>query len=234
MNSEEMRKSRLSIGMTALVLFVLVVFSAQAAFADPVWSGPGTTFQEWTFPTDQRTNVAPNGTGDLATVSPGNPSAWIGKYADRINDTWALVTDEMDFYIPNYNTPNPEKDMEIVVDWKPGSGNGWPNWPKQPLLSVYPLPGTDIYPEVLKLSDTALTNGQTETIFRVIIRPNPMAEWVVLKGDVVVSQVAISTICIPEPATIGLFIGGAFLAFRRSRNRYGKKQIIETVGDMNF
>jgi hypothetical protein len=39
---------------------------------------------------------------------------------------------------------------------------------------------------------------------------------------------------VPEPATMGLFIVGAFMAFKRSRNKYGKKQITETVGDTNL
>ena len=102
------------------------------------------------------------------------------------------------------------KKMEIEVDWTAGSGQAWPNWPQQPLLSVYPLPGTDNYPDVSAIEQRDTSNRwSNKTIFGVVITPNPTAEWVVLKGDIVVDHVAISTICIPEPATLGLLIGGA-------------------------
>ena len=209
------RSKLISIQMSAIAL---VQVFAVAVFAAGVWSGPGTTFQEWSFPTSDKENVAP----DTATKSNpyGDPSAWIGSRAGYNSGTWALITDEMDFYIPNYPNANPEKMMEIEVDWMAGSGQGWPNWPKQPLLSVYPLPGTDNYPEVQLLSsETLITGGPTKQSLGSLWNRTRLSEWVVLKGDIVVDHVAISTICIPEPATFGLLIGGAFMAIRRGRKK---------------
>lgn len=114
--------------------------------------------------------------------------------------------------------------MQIEVDWMAGSGQGWPNWPKQPLLSVYPLyadPSLVVFPDISILSQELITGAAPsyKTIFSVTMEPNPMSEWVVLKGDIVVDHVAISTICMPEPATFGLLIGGAFMALRRKQKK---------------
>jgi hypothetical protein len=213
------RSKLISIQMSAIAL---VQVFAVAVFAAGVWSGPGTTFQEWSFPTSDKENVVP----DAATKSNpyGDPSAWIGSRASYNSGTWALITDEMDFYIPNNPPPQVEKEMQIEVDWMAGSGQGWPNWPKQPLLSVYPLyadPSLVVFPDISILSQELITGAAPlyKTIFSVTMEPNPMSEWVVLKGDIVVDHVAISTICMPEPATFGLLIGGAFMAVRRKQKK---------------
>ncbi len=241
MNSEEMRKSRMLIGITAIVLFVIV--SAQTAFADPVWSGPGTTYQEWSFDTPSPT-MTPIPSDDAGAGNPyGTPSSYLGSRAvySTNGGTWTLLTDEMDFFIPNNPQPQLIKKMQIEIDWMPGSGqNVWPDWPQRPLVSVYPYYGPTnglvVIPDITVLDPGTLIPGSSfyRSIFGVVMAPNPVNEWVILKGDIVVDHVAISTICIPEPATIGLFIGGALLAFKRNRNKYGKKQIAETTGDMNL
>lgn len=55
----------------------------------------------------------------------------------------------------------------------------------------------------------------------------PQMAWGVVSGGVTGGAIVHlpSPSLVPEPATIGLLIGGALMAFRRSRNKYGKKQI---------
>jgi hypothetical protein len=62
----------------------------------------------------------------------------------------------------------------------------------------------------------------------------PQMGWGIVSGGATGGAIVHVPAPVPEPATIGLFIGGALLAFKRSRNKYEKKQITETSGDMNL
>jgi hypothetical protein len=215
-----MNRSKL-ISIQILTIALVQIF-AVAAFADPVWSGPGTTFQEWSFGTP-----SPTPPDDLQGAGNpyGTPSCYIGSRAvySPNGGTWTLYTDEMDFLIPNNPEPQPRKEMEIEIDWMAGSGqNVWPGWPQHPLLSVYPYYGPTngmvVFPDISILQQDPIAGSPLiRTVFGVIIEPNPVNEWVILRGDIVVDHIAISTICIPEPATLGLLIGGVLLAFKRRR-----------------
>jgi hypothetical protein len=66
-------------------------------------------------------------------------------------------------------------------------------------------------------TDYSPVNGWKQSLFQIDIKPNPFEEWIVIKGDIVVDSVTIDTICTPEPTTLGLLIGGAFMAIRRCR-----------------
>ncbi len=202
------------IQVMAIALMQLV---AAQAFAVPV-SGYS-TFQEWSFPTSDRDGVAP----DASTLDNpyGDPAAYIGDRASYGSAGWSLITDEMDFFVPNNPDLNRSKDMTITIDWMAGSGQAWPGWPQRPLLSVYPgyADGRIVFPEISILEQEPIAGAPlTRTVFGVTIVPNPMNEWVVFKGDIVVSHVSIDTDCwVPEPATIGLLIGGAIMAIRRNK-----------------
>ena len=208
-----------------LAIVLSQVFSV-AAFAAGVWSGPGTTFQEWSFGTSSPT-MTPIASDDSGAGNPyGTPSSYLGSravYTAGGTGTWTLYTDEMDFFIPNNPQPQLIKQMQIEIDWMAGSGqNVWPGWPQRPLVSVYPYYGTTnglvVFPDISILQQGPIAGSPfTKTIFGVVIAPNPVNEWVILKGDIVVDHIAISTICTPEPATFGLLIGGAFMAIRRGR-----------------
>jgi hypothetical protein len=214
-----MNRSKLILAIVLSQVFTATVFAAG------VWSGPGTTFQEWSF----NTNSATPSSDDSGAGNPyGTPSCYIGDRAVYSTDTWALNRDEMDFFIPNNPELNARKEMQIEIEWIPGSGqsSGGPVWPKRPLLSVYPeyAPPNDglvVFPDISILQQGLIPGSNlTKTVFGVVIEPNPVDEWVVLKGDIVVDHVAISTYCgVPEPATLGLLIGGAFMAIRRSRKK---------------
>ena len=53
----------------------------------------------------------------------------------------------------------------------------------------------------------------------------PQMGWGIVSGGVTGGAIVHVPTPVPEPATLGLFIGGALLAFRRSRNKYERKQI---------
>ena len=199
-----MNRSKL-ISIQMLSIALVQVFSV-AAFAAGVWSGAGTTFQEWSFGT-RSSQMTPIPSDDSGAGNPyGTPTAWVGSravYSDN-GGTWTLYTDEMDFFIPNNPEPQPIKQMQIEIDWMAGSGqNVWPGWPQRPLVSVYPYYGSTnglvVYPDITVLDPGTLIPGSSlyRSIFGVVIAPNPVNEWVILKGDIVVDHVAISTICTP-------------------------------------
>jgi hypothetical protein len=231
MNSEEMRKSRPSIGITAIILFVIV--SAQTTYATVE---DRSTFQQWYF-NESEPNYGPVApcAGTLDNEF-GIPLLYVGNRAQFLQgaapSAWALRNDEMDIYIPNYqdNSPQSWKEITIGLTWKAGTESIVPDLPKDPVVWAYPQG------QILGRKDEphSYFPGWTSTTFTIDIQPNPKSEWVYIKNNILLHDVSISTVCVPEPATIGLSIGGALLAFKRSRNRYGKKQITEIVGDMNL
>ena len=52
--------NRSKLFLIQILAIVLVPLFAVAVFAAPVWTGPGTTFQEWSFPNSDKENVAPD------------------------------------------------------------------------------------------------------------------------------------------------------------------------------
>jgi hypothetical protein len=151
----------------------------------------------------------------------GTPTCWIGGRAIYNQDltAWGLNTDEMDIFIPNNPALQAKKEMQIEVDWTAGPGF----LPQRPLLSVFPgyADGRVVSPDISVLDPGSSIAGTNlfKTVFWVDIEPNPMNEWVILKGSIFVDHIAIATRCIPEPATFALLFGGAFMAARRKQKK---------------
>jgi hypothetical protein len=197
----------------AFILLVILAVCSTEVLSAPV-ADPYTTSQQWSFSTWNYGPVLPdagwvNNNGDpLLVVS--TSSNWNASVGQR-GGVWTL-NGEMDFIIPNYpDTTRPEKDIWIDVVWK---GAGKSSFiPDKPLIGIEcDYDSVTIQREDILRSD----DGFTTTRFTLNVFPNPSTEWIVLKGDIMVDSISIDTICIPEPATLSLLLGGAFMAIRRS------------------
>ena len=127
---------------------------------------------------------------------------------------WAL-SGEIDVIIPNNPALEEYKTITIDLVWKPGGIDDF--MPDMPLVGVSAVPMNSM--EMTKADDLALGDGWWHSHYDIIIRPNPPEEWIAVKGDILVDELAIETECVPEPATMGLLsLGGlALLRFRRKR-----------------
>jgi hypothetical protein len=215
MNSNKVQKSWLRAGITFFALVVLMVCSTEA-LSSPV-ENPYATHEQWSFSQWNYGPVLPdagwnNNFGTpLLVVSSG--SNWNESVGQR-NGVWTL-NGEMDFIIPNYpDTTRPQKDILVDVIWK---GAGKSNFiPDKPLLGIE----CDYDSVIIQRQDIFRSeDGFVTTRFTLNVFPNPSTEWIVLKGDIMVDSISIDTVCIPEPATLSLLIGGAFMAIRRSRKK---------------
>jgi hypothetical protein len=217
MNRSEAKKFRLRIGTLVLILGVLAILSADA-FSMPVWrkTGATTTFEEWSF---KEWNYYgpfepdPNWKNDFETplLQVSNTAQWT-EYMGQHQGVWTLGG-EMDLMIPNFQVAQPKKEIWLELTWKGSSTRGF--LPNKPIIGI----GCDY--EDMQMHQELLTTdneGWNTTLFKIDIWPNPPLEYITIKGNILVDQVVIDTECIPEPATLGLLIGGVFLALRRKRN----------------
>lgn len=200
-----------------LILAVVVFLGAGSKlFADdyiaPAWRGDeGSTMQVWEFSEFDFT-PAP----DIVRNPYGDPLLWADSHGwiptmDCRQGIWPL-SGEIDVYIPNRPEILPEKRIWLQLVWKPGDQYN-PYLPDAPMVGVVPFDKM-----VVTRTDTPADCGWTYSIFAIDIWPNPVEEWITIKGDILVDQLVIDTICIPEPGTIGLLsLGGLTLLGRRRR-----------------
>jgi hypothetical protein len=195
-----------------LVLVCVAVAGVVAAVADdlypPPWRGqPGSTWAEWEFSTPNP-NPAPdfgfNPYGTPTTqVYPGVGQQWWSELNGRFG-VWPL-SGEGWFTIPNRPEPLPYKDIYIQLTWEPQApGN-------RPLIEVtapQSVPGTLV-------SEIPLNGLWKHSIYTIRLYPNPAWETILVTGGIDMDQLVIDTICIPEPATVGLLALGALVAIRR-------------------
>lgn len=206
----------------ALWLAVGVVWAcaAGAARADdlnpPVWRGlPGTTFQQWEFPTANPMplpDVVVNPYGqDGAQVWPGTGQQWWTIWGGR-EGVWPL-SGAMEFYIPNQPIANEYKDVWIQITWAKQAFMSAPILSSNPAGTVQLLTQVDIGPTGEPPPAGANWWHSTYTIR---IYPNPNFETIRIDGTIMVDEVVIDTICIPEPAGLAVLACGA-LAFTLRR-----------------
>ncbi len=202
--------------MKKLLIICIAVFllADSIAFAvelyAPTWRGAeGSTYQEWGF-SDSNTVPVP----DVVDNPYGDPKLRVTAIGDWVPEpgAWPL-SGEIDVYIPNWNKPNPEKQIWIQLVWKATDVD--PFLPNEPMVGVAPF-------ESMQMSRTDWVdfagNGWNMTLFEISIWPNPIEEWITIKGDIMVDWVGIDTICIPEPATLILLgFGGAMMTLARKR-----------------
>lgn len=199
-----------------LILCVAVLLGAGSSaramdVIPPPWRGdPGSTMQQWEFSVFDLTpapDVVRNPYGDPLLWA--NTHGWIPQLDCR-QGIWPL-SGEIDVYIPNAPYA-PEKLIWIQLTWKAGNEVN-PYLPDEPMVGVTPFDKI-----IISRTDTLVDCGWTHSIFVIDMWPNPIGEWITIKGDILVDELVIDTIC-PEPATIALLgLGGLALhGIRRKR-----------------
>ncbi len=175
-----------------------------------------TTTQIWYFGTEAPMpvpDVVDNAYGvPQLKVAPGT-GGWQPTAGGRTG-IWSL-SGEIDVIIPNYQVLNPYKEITIDLIWAPGGAD--PFLPDQPLVGVSAIPMDKMTMSVV--NDPIAGTIWTQSIYSIVIWPNPPREWIAIKGDILVDQLDIKTTCVPEPATMGLLsLGG--LALLRARRKH--------------
>jgi hypothetical protein len=216
--------------LTTLFYFVVVLAAASPAVTEPPvpsWlrGSGGTTFQEWSFDSN---DVAPEPNPDtlfnpFATVA--NPvqlyvdsdHGWYGSI-DQGQGVWAL-SGEMDIVIPNSIEPNPYKEILLYLVWKPEENDPTgapfdkdPFLPDAPSVGVVPfLDGRTFDVTTSYTLGNPDSDGWYHSSYTTVILPNPLKEYINIRGNILVDHIAIDTICVPEPATIVVVtVGGLF------------------------
>jgi hypothetical protein len=199
----------------ALGLFLMLgLFLAGAVWADdltpPPWDryGPSTTYQKWEF-SDPANPLAPtefyNPYGDpfLSVFQ----YSWFDEYAGRTGVVEGLA---YYFWIPNNPDPNMYKDIWLQYVFHMDGG----------------IPQIDVQPGDWEVLDSSLMNdmgnGWYYDRWYIRLYPNPPYEGIWLVGqacaDVIMDQVVIDTICVPEPVSATL-IGMALFGFALRKRR---------------
>ncbi len=180
----------------------------------PEWRGqPGSTMQKWEFGSYAQVNIPPEGYFNpygtpLATVSGEFPRAFWWRFDNGHVGVWQFE-DYMQFNVPNTlnQDPNSFKWIWIQITYSAGPLD-------DPLALTVPMPSSGVF----TMEKTAIDAYYWHETYLLAITPNPLSEQIYIMPRSVylqVDEVVIDTICIPEPATFGLFGLGALLYLRR-------------------
>ncbi len=182
-----------------------MVFAEQVII--PPWRfAEGSTYQAWEFGTDNPTPLP-----DIVDNPYGDPQLNVDTPFGWDNGAWAL-SGEIDIYLPNRPVGGGWKELWIQLTWKPAGLDSSPFLPDQPNVAVTPFDFATFYRD-----DQALADGWIVSLYKIEMWPNPLEEWIAIKGDIWVDELIIDTICIPEPTTIALLGLGALTLLRKRR-----------------
>ena len=201
---------------------VLLMAGASAVRADdlypPDWRGdPGSTYQQWEFSTDNTTPppddvVNPYGTPSLTVIPYGSyKPEWNGRYG-----VWPL-SGFVIANIPNNPVENLYKLVQIQLTWTVEPGQTTIPCVGLTATLANGMPVSEEFIILLdEQTDDTLGQGWYHTTYLYKIIPNPVTETVYISSSIMIDELVIDTICIPEPATLGLLgIGGVLILVRR-------------------
>ncbi len=200
--------------MKKLIAVCLVtLLTGSMAFANqvviPPWRGAnGSTYQAWEFNTG---GVPPVIVPPDDVYNPyGDPELTVKTPFGWENGAWAL-SGEMDIYLPNRQVVDGWKEIWIQLTWKPAGLDPSKSLPDQPNVAVTPFVFATWYRDDYDMPDDWIVS-----LYKIEMWPNPLEEWITVKGDIWVDELIIDTICIPEPASM-LMLGLGGLALMRKR-----------------
>jgi hypothetical protein len=203
---------------TILIAAIVGMACVSAAVADdinpPLWRGDeGSTYQRWEFgspanPGAQPLEIVDNPYGDPElSVWPGLGQEWLADHQGR-DGVWPLSGD-MVIRIPNRPEPNLEKRIWIQLTWGPQTPVS------EPGIDLVD-PEADV--EAVLIEEIQVDSVWTHSTYAIVLPFNPPEETLHIHNSILVDELVIDTICIPEPATMSLLaIGGLGVLLRRKR-----------------
>lgn len=207
--------------LSIFILSIALILSAQPALAvvEPTPVIPGSTYQMWSFfnsETEPQADIDENpyGVPELLVDTSWN---WMTSDQSGRTGIWP-ITREMDIYLPNSQEPNPIKFIWIELTWNPNIDYYSRFLPNQPSVSVASNP---VYTDMqMSRYDEPLEDGWITSTFNITLLPNPFEEWIAIKGYFLIDQIEIGTLCIPEPATLGILAIGGLALIRRTQKKF--------------
>ena len=199
-------------------VFVVLLCSlalAGSAFADdlvpPPWQRgtEGSTWAAWEFSTCDPNPMPdagylPYGESDM-TVWTGIGQEWWDSWEGR-QGVWPL-SGALEALLLNRPEPLPYKDIQVQITWRPQVPGGF----LMVRETMWGATGSLI-------GEMPLADGWTHSTYLIHLEPNPEMEIVRIDGSVMIDELVIDTICIPEPMTVSLLtVGAGALALRRRR-----------------
>jgi len=188
----------------------LVGLLSVSALADdhypPPWRGDaGTTWQRWSFLTNDAGPMAPDGgsylSGTEAAATVAGGLEWL-EAKGTVPGVWPLG--QVDIYLANYSPTDRQKLIQIQLTWSTREAG------EDPVVELLaPTTGGSYEPlTVDELSEPSFYLS----VYEVTIEPSPTSEQFRISGGIDVSEVIIDTRCVPEPAALSLLaIGGLVL-----------------------